>query len=132
MQDFIESHCARSGSMRLSDLKRELQAADIRLTRTEVVAELARLGYSVADVAGQSYVVGLSLRDSSPVEELRRFIGQHCIRADGLQTKLADLVRASKLRRNQIIYGLKQLGFDVTFNDSYYVVGLGLQEPCYK
>jgi hypothetical protein len=130
VKEFIRDRCAPVGSVRLTDFRRALQT---NLSRTEIIAQLAQLGYSTADVAGQLHIVGLSLRESSPIEKLRSFIEQNCVRFDGLEMKLADLVRAAGMRRNQVVHSLTELGFAVVRKDKrHYVEGLGLKEPCYK
>jgi predicted transcriptional regulator len=128
MFEFIRDHCVRADSMRLSDFVRALRASGYAMQRTAIVAQLSR-DFKLADVAGQTWIVGLSLRNKA--NRLRQFIDTNCIRADGLQAKLADIVRGCGLPRNQVIAQLQQWGFEIERNGVYVVRGLGLKEPIY-
>jgi hypothetical protein len=128
--DEVINRFAREGSMRLSDFIRELRGADFNMFRGEVVAELSRRGFTLSQIAGQTWIVGLSPR-SSGSSALRQFIDGHCIRADGLQVKLAAIVRGSGLPRTQVIHQLQQWGFEIQKDGAFVVRGLGLKEPVY-
>jgi hypothetical protein len=128
MDQFINRY-ARQGSMRLSHFIRELRAAGFNHWRSEVIAELSRRGFTLSNVAGQTWIVGLSPRTENPA--LRKFIDTSCIRADGLTCKLASIVRGVGLPRTQVIQQLEQFGFEIVRDGVFVVRGLGIKEPEY-
>lgn len=125
--DQVINRFARTGSMRLRDFIRELHAAGFNMFRGEVVAELARLGFPVSTIANQSYVIGLSLHAEQSI--LREFIDTQCVRSDGLSCKLSAIVKATGLKRTEVIRQLSEWGFDIKkINGGYVVAGLGTKE----
>jgi len=125
--DEIINRFARTGSMKLSEFIRELRLAGFNDWRSEVIAGLSRRGFTLSQVAGQTWIVGLSATSES--RALREFVNEHCIRADGLQVKLATIVKATGLKRTEVIEQLSQWGFDIKkISGTYVVAGLGTKE----
>jgi hypothetical protein len=133
MFEFIRDHCVRANSMRLSEFIRALRSNDYKMTRTAIVAELSR-EFKLADVSGQTWIVGLSLR-TSKADRLRQFVDDNCIRADGLHCKLWSIARGAAeygISRSEVIQQLQDWGFTITqANGAYVVRGLGMKEPEY-
>jgi len=130
MDQFIKSHCARDGSVRVSEFIRALRTANINTPRTEVIAVLAR-DFRLSNISGQEWIVGLSLR-SNRTKWFRHFLNDNCIFADGLSCKLAALVRGASsmgLSRTEVIQHLQESGFEIANEGVYVVKGLGLKEP---
>ncbi len=125
MDEFL-NRFAREGSMTLRAFKRELNAAGYNLFRGQVIAELARRGFTIANAANQAWIIGLSPR--MPDSPLRAFIKRECIQADGLSCKLSALVRACGMKRAEVIQQLQQFGFEISNNGQYVVYGLGIKE----
>jgi hypothetical protein len=128
MDQFI-NRFAREGSMRLSEFIRQLRAAGFNSWRSEVIADLSRRGFTLSNVAGQTWVIGLSPATESSA--LRKFIDADCVQSDGLTCRLASIVRGSGLPRTQVIQQLEQFGFEIAKDGVYVVRGLGLKEPEY-
>jgi hypothetical protein len=132
MFEFIRDHCARAHSMRLSEFIRAYKATGITMPRTAIVAELSR-EFALSEVAGQTWIVDLSLRNNK-ADQLRRFIDENCLRADGLNCKLASIVRGAAsvgLTRNEVIQQLQSWGFEIARDGAYVVRGIALKEPEY-
>jgi hypothetical protein len=133
MYEFIRDHCVRADSVRLSEFVRALKSAGYSMARTAIVAALSR-EFKLVDVAGQTWIVGLSLRNNN-ADRLREFIDDNCLRADGLTCKLSSITRGAAavgLNRNDVIQQLQNWGFDIsTANGAYIVRGLALREPEY-
>jgi len=125
MDQFLDRF-AREGSMTLRDFTRQLHRAGFNMFRGEIVAELVRRGFAVSSAGGQSWIIGLSPQRNSA---LREFIDENCIRADGLSCKLAAIVKATGLKRTEVIEQLSQWGFDIKkHNGGYVVAGIGTKE----
>jgi hypothetical protein len=126
MDQFI-NRFARSGLMKLSEFIRELRSAGFNHWRSDVVAELSRRGFTLSSAGGQTWIVGLSLTSES--KALRAFIDTHCVRSDGLSCKLSAIVKATGLKRTEVIETLSQWGFDIKkHNGAYVVAGIGTKE----
>jgi len=125
--DKVINRLDRTGSMKLSEFIRELRTVGCEMWRSEVVAELSRRGFTLSRAGGQTWIVGLSA--SSESRALREFIDQRCLRSDGLSAKLSTIVKATGLKRTEIIRQLSEWGFTLTKqNGGYVVAGIGLKE----
>lgn len=124
--DEVINRFARTGSMKLAEFIRELRAAGFSHWRSEVIAELSRRGFALTSAGGQTWIVGLSPRAES---SLRQFIDTHCVRSDGLTCRLSAIVKASGMKRTEVIERLSDWGFDIKkHNGGYVVAGLGMKE----
>jgi len=129
MFEFIRDRCLRADSVRLSEFIRALKSTGLLMSRTAIVAALSR-EFTLSDVGGQTWIVGLSLRNTK-ADKLRRFIDDNCLRADGLQVKLASIVRGAGMSRTEVIQQLQSWGFEIASEGAYVVKGLALKEPEY-
>lgn len=125
--DQVIARLAHEGSMKLSDFIRELRAVNCNMWRSEIVAALTQRGFTLSRVAGQTWIVGLSLTKEN--RALREFIDQRCLRADGLTCKLSAIIKATGLKRAEVVRQLSEWGFSIAKqNGGLVVAGLGTRE----